>query len=116
MPTILVVDDEEAIRQLVQRVLERRGHKVVACGTAAEALAGSGPFDLLLVDLILPETNGRLLADALRERWPKLPVVLMSGYLSQQDLMPAPPASFLQKPMLPSAIVAEVERLLALQQ
>lgn len=116
MGTILVVDDEESIRSLVKRVLERRGHRVIACQTAAEALAEPGPFDLLLVDLVLPEVNGRELADALRARWPSLPIILMSGYLAQDGLVPEPPAIFLQKPMLPSVVVETVERMLSVNQ
>lgn len=112
MATILVVDDEAPIRQLVSRVLERRGYRVVACQNAAEAQAVSEPIDVLVVDLILPEVNGRELTDALRRRQPTLPVVLMSGYLSQRELMPGPPSVFLQKPMMPSAVVEAVETLL----
>ena len=112
MPSILVVDDEDLIRSLVQRVLERRGYTVVACQTAEEALAQTAPFDLLLVDLILPEMDGRELAQALRLRWPNLPVVLMSGYLSSDTELPAPPALFLQKPMLPGAVIGAVDGLL----
>ena len=112
MATILVVDDEQPIRQLVTRVLERRGHRVIPCHSAAEALAAPGPCDLLLVDLILPEMNGRQLTEALRERWPSLPAILMSGYLPAGDLLTSPPSSFLQKPMLPSAVVEAVEKLL----
>jgi two-component system cell cycle sensor histidine kinase/response regulator CckA len=113
VPCILVVDDEELIRGLVQRVLERRGYTVVACHTAAEALAQSKPFDLLLVDLILPEMVGRELAETLRLRCPGLPVVLMSGYLPADIEMLPPPALFLQKPMLPGAVIDAVEALLA---
>ena len=112
MPTILVVDDEPSIRQLVKRVLERSGHRVIACKGAAEALAAPGPFDLLLVDLILPEVNGRQLTEELRARWPDLPVILMSGYPPQHDLTPSPPSVFLQKPMMPLAIVKAVAKLL----
>src|ERR1043166_3769641 len=100
MSTILVVDDEQPIRELVARVLSRRGHHVIVCGSAPEALAVTDPIDLLLVDLILPDMNGRDLTRLLRERRPNLPVVLMSGYLSEQDLMPPAPSIFLQKPML----------------
>jgi two-component system, cell cycle sensor histidine kinase and response regulator CckA len=112
MPTILIVDDEQGIRQLVGRVLERRGHHVITCPSAAEALAVKDRIDLLVVDLILPEVNGRQLTDALRKRQPTLPVVLMSGYLSDRDLMPEPPSIFLQKPMLPAAMIEAVEKLL----
>src|SRR6476660_5591921 len=115
MATILVVDDEGLIRRLVQRVLERRSHTVVTCSTAAEALAQPGPFDLLLVDLVLPEMNGSELTNSLRHKWPDLPVILMSGYLAQEHLLPAPPAVFLQKPMLPGAILETVDKLLEAQ-
>lgn len=115
MPCILVVDDDEQIRGLVQRVLERRGYAAVTCRTAAEALAQTQPFDLLLVDLVLPEMDGRELAGALRLRCPGLPVVLMSGYPTAEEMLP-PPALFLEKPMLPDAVIAAVEALLAIKQ
>ena len=115
MPTIFVVDDEELIRSLVQRVLERRGYSVVTCPTAEAALHEPGPFDLLLVDLVLPEMDGRELTNALRLRWPQLPVILMSGYLAEDAPLPPPPAIFLQKPMLPGAVVEAVEKLLTIQ-
>src|ERR1039457_4965372 len=100
MPHILVVDDEAAIRPLVGRVLEKKGFKVTLCGTSAEALARETPYDLLLVDVGLPDLNGRARAERLRERRPQLPVVVMSGYPPQPELTPAPPSAFLQKPMM----------------
>jgi DNA-binding response OmpR family regulator len=112
MATILVVDDEQPIREIVTRALERRGHSVIACPSASSAEQTAGPVDLLLVDLVLPDVNGRELAKSLRRRWPSLPVILMSGYLAEQGLMPPAPSSFLQKPMLPSAVVQAVEALL----
>jgi DNA-binding NtrC family response regulator len=112
MATILLVDDEQPIRQLVARVLERKGHRVIACENASEALAVTEPFDLLVVDLVLPEMNGRDLTEKLRERLPRLPVVLMSGFLSQREMMPGPPSTFLQKPMMPADVVDAVEKLL----
>jgi len=96
---IFIVDDEPGIRSLAARVLERKGYAVQAFATPVDALAAAGPVDLLLVDLILPDMNGRELAEKLRERHPDLPVVLMSGYLPRADLTPPPPSSFLQKPM-----------------
>jgi two-component system, cell cycle sensor histidine kinase and response regulator CckA len=110
--TILVVDDEQAIRELVGRVLERQGHKVILCQSAVEALAAPAPIDLLLVDLIIPDVNGRQITEQLRARWPSLPVVVMSGYPPDRGTMPSAPAAFLQKPMLPSAVVEAIERLL----
>jgi CheY-like chemotaxis protein len=115
MATILVVDDEEPIRQLVTRVLEKKGHTVISFGTAREALAVTTPIDLLLVDFILPELNGRDLTEALRKRRADLPVILMSGYLPQRNLLPDQPSIFLQKPMLPSAVVQAVDNLLGIK-
>jgi CheY-like chemotaxis protein len=112
MPTILVVDDEQPIREIVTRVLERNGHRVIACPSASCAEQTPGPIDLLLVDLVLPDVNGRELTELLRRKWPSLPVILMSGYLAEQDFMPPAPSTFLQKPMLPSAVVQAVNALL----
>jgi CheY-like chemotaxis protein len=111
--TILVVDDEPAIRTLVGRVLERQGHHVVLCSGSAEALATNGPIDLLLADHMLPGMDGLTITEHLRSRWPNLPVVLMSGYPLQADMMPGPPSAFIQKPMLPSAVVTSVASMLA---
>lgn len=113
MPHVMVVDDEAPIRQLVARVLERKGHAVAAFGSSKEALAFDGPIDVLLVDLILPDMNGRQLAELIRERYPQLPVVLMSGYPPQHDLTPAPPSAFLQKPMAMNDVLAVVDQILA---
>ncbi len=113
MSTILVVDDEPAIRQLIARVLQRDGHTTILCSGASEAMAVPGPVDLLLVDLVLPDVNGRQLTEDLRKRWPTLPVILMSGMLPTQDMTPAQPAMFMQKPMLPKTISEAVTKLLS---
>jgi len=112
MATIMVVDDERAIRLLVARVLERDGHRVISCSGADEALAEAGPIDLLIVDHVLTGMNGRRLGEALRAKWPGLPIILMSGYLGERELMPEPPSIFLQKPMMPSAVVEAVKKIL----
>jgi two-component system cell cycle sensor histidine kinase/response regulator CckA len=112
MSTILVVDDEPPIRALVARVLERKGFRVITCENASEALAVTDAIDLMVVDLILPEVNGRDLTEKMRQQRPGLPVVLMSGLLADPDLMPPPPSMFMQKPMLPSAVVEAVEQML----
>lgn len=115
MATILVVDDEPAIRQLTVRILERAGHSVLAFGDGTAAMAVTDPFDLLVVDYILPDMNGVDVTKHFRQTLPSLPVVLMSGYLPNPDMTPAPPAMFLQKPMRPAEITAAVEQMLASQ-
>jgi DNA-binding NtrC family response regulator len=112
MATILVVDDEPPIRQLVARILERKGYRVIQCGDAASALAVTDPLDLLVVDFVLPDVNGRDLTAKLRETRPTLPVILMSGYLPDPALAPAAPSTFMQKPMTPTVVVETVERML----
>ena len=59
MAVILVVDDEGPIQQLISRILERQGHRVITCGDASAALALTDNFDLLIVDFVLPNMNGR---------------------------------------------------------
>jgi len=112
MATILVVDDERAIQELMARVLEPHGHTVIACGDADAALRVTEPVDLLVVDYVLPKVNGRDLVARFRERRPGLPVVLMSGHLPSPELSPPPPSTFMQKPMRLSVIVETVERML----
>jgi DNA-binding response OmpR family regulator len=113
MATILVVDDEPPIRQLVARILERKGHRVIQCGDSTSAMAVTDVFDLMIVDFVLPDLNGRELTTKMRERQPGLPVILMSGYLPDPDLAPPPPSVFLQKPMRPAVITETVDQMLS---
>ncbi len=113
MATILVVDDEPPIRQLVARILERKGHRVIQCGDATTALAVTDTIDLLLVDFVLPDMNGRDLTAKLREARPTLPVILMSGFLPDPELAPPAPSTFMQKPMTPQVVVDTVDQMLA---
>jgi two-component system cell cycle sensor histidine kinase/response regulator CckA len=115
MATILVVDDEQPIQELITRILERQGHRVIACGDADTALAVTDQLDLLVVDFVLPGVNGRDLTARLRERQPGMPVVLMSGYLPSPDLAPPPPSTFMQKPMRASVIVETVTKMLGVE-
>ena len=114
MATILVVDDEPPIRQLVARILERKGHRVIQCGDAASALAVTEAVDLLLVDYVLPDINGRELTAQLRQTRPDLPVILMSGFLPDPELAPPAPSTFMQKPMTPQVVVDTVDQMLGL--
>jgi len=84
--TILVVEDEESVRLLTVRILERLGYRTLsaACGSEAmEAVGRGGKIDLMLTDVILPQINGRELHSRLLEQIPGLPVVFMSGYTDE---------------------------------
>ncbi|MDX2261223.1 MAG: PAS domain S-box protein [Gemmatimonadales bacterium] len=82
--TILVVEDEELLRSLVRRILERAGFTVIAAIDGEEALAlaadHTGPLDLLLTDVVLPGINGKLVAEGITALRPGTPVLFMSGY------------------------------------
>jgi two-component system response regulator AtoC len=79
---ILVVDDEEKMRRLLELSLRNLGHEVVqaADGQAALAAFDSGPFDLLLTDLRMPGMDGIGLLSALRERGEELPVIVLTAF------------------------------------
>jgi two-component system, cell cycle sensor histidine kinase and response regulator CckA len=78
---VLVVDDEVMVRKVLDKLLSLNGHTVAQAdsGTAALALLGKHSFDIVFTDNGMPEMNGRQLARAIRERYPSLPVVLITG-------------------------------------
>jgi len=84
--TIMVCEDDEAVRHLTERLLRSAGYAVVAArnGTHAEEIFSrrQEPIHLLVTDVIMPDTDGRKLADRLMERQPGLKVLFVSGYTS----------------------------------
>jgi PAS domain S-box-containing protein len=82
--TILLVEDEDAVREVVGRMLSRAGYQVHATGSPADALrvfgAGEPHVDLLLTDVVMPVMSGTQLAAQIQRARPELPVVFMSGY------------------------------------
>ena len=100
---VLVVEDEDVIRGLVDQVLRGEGYDVLlaADGDEAIALAGSNRVDVLLTDLTMPGIGGHELADRLRAGAPALKVLFMSGFAEGNDFSTSalPPATaFLEKP------------------
>jgi len=89
MARILIAEDEEPLRTLIKRALAEEGHLVVATADGSEALdvlqsEGSG-FDLLLTDIKMPVMDGIALALAVARAFPKLPILLMTGYADQRE-------------------------------
>jgi len=78
---VLVVDDDELVRSLTVRVLERAGYSVVSAASAAHALelVGRDSIDLVVSDVVMPGLTGVELLTELRSRKPDLPVLLMTG-------------------------------------
>ena len=117
--TILLVEDEEVVRGLAKKILEQSGYKVLAAARGEEAirfgLEGAEPIDLLLTDVVMPETSGKEVADRLRESLPGLRVVFMSGYTDQAIVHHGVLDSnveFIQKPFTPNALVRKVREVL----
>jgi signal transduction histidine kinase/ActR/RegA family two-component response regulator len=114
--TILVVEDNNAVRDWLQRVLHSAGYNVYVAAGPGEARTlfseQHRPIDLLLTDVIMPDTSGPVLARELLAANPRLAVVLMSGYsgaaLAERDDA-LPNAAFLEKPFTAAGVVRAVE-------
>jgi CheY-like chemotaxis protein len=117
--TILVVEDQPMLRELMHTVLRLHGYNVLAAETPTGAIQkaqGYGrPIHLLLTDVIMPGMNGRKLADQLRSARPSLRVLFMSGYTDQAILeygeLPQG-TSFLAKPFTPEALLSRLRDVL----
>jgi DNA-binding response OmpR family regulator len=116
--SILVVDDDRALRELVGTVLERAGYKVGAAASAGEAMEMilAGGYDLAVVDVQLPDVSGLELVGRLRARSPDLRVVIMTGDTAPETLMKAfaeRADRYLTKPFEPRALLETVARVLS---
>jgi two-component system, cell cycle sensor histidine kinase and response regulator CckA len=115
---ILIVDDERAIRELLENMLRRRQYDVVAALAPGAALPWIAEpehdVDLLITDISMPDINGRDLAERLRQRHPTLPVIFISGYADVQSArLPASERErFLAKPFKLADLFAAIESLL----
>jgi DNA-binding NtrC family response regulator len=82
--TVLLVEDESGVRELMRRILTRAGYHVLTARDGEEGVRASaehrGPIDLLVTDVIMPIMGGRALAEKLREARPELRVLFVSGY------------------------------------
>ena len=103
--TVLVVEDEEAVRHVVRRVLELQGYTVHTARDGAEALqtarAHGGRIDLLMTDVILPEMSGPAIVERLLAEWPHAKVLYMSGYAAEEATkrgLVVPGTALLRKP------------------
>lgn len=81
---ILLVDDEENYRELIAKVLTKAGYEVLqaADGMGALSLLERSNVDLVISDILMPVLNGYALVARLREKWPNMPVILTTGFLS----------------------------------
>ena len=111
--TALVVDDDPAIRRMMERALEADGFRVLGAGDGREALRILGEVDeiaVIVADLRMPRLDGRNLAAVLAEREGAPPILFVSGYDSPAGPHPLP-GPFLAKPFKPEMLVKRVREL-----
>ena len=117
--TILLVEDDAALRSLVRTVLTRAGYRAVVASDGAAGLALArghlAEIDLLLTDVVMPVMGGPALADAVHQLRPDLPVLFMSGYpehaVDDQGAID-PSWEFIAKPFAPSSLLERIAALL----
>jgi two-component system cell cycle sensor histidine kinase/response regulator CckA len=118
--TVLVVEDEKSVRDLTILMLERLGHKVLAASNGSEAIEVSSTFPnriaLLLTDVVMPNMNGREVADKLSAARPDMRVLFLSGYTESTILHSGVLDSgfdFLPKPFTREALALKIREILA---
>ena len=120
---ILFVEDESLSRRAFAQILRSKGYQVAEAQNGVEALEvlNTGTevlikkaFDLVITDLVLPGLHGVNLIHQIRARWPKMPIIVISGYLLETPgkVILEGFAEFIQKPVDPAALIAAVRRLL----
>ncbi|HEV7404698.1 MAG TPA: ATP-binding protein [Chthoniobacteraceae bacterium] len=117
--TVLVLEDEEVVRDLLCAVLQDAGYRVLCAAAPSEALertrAHAGPIDLLVSDVILPEMHGPVIARLLTEMKPGIKVLFVSGYsendISEQGVL-EPGVEVLQKPFSQQDLLLKIDAML----
>jgi CheY-like chemotaxis protein len=117
--TVLVVEDETTVRDLVCQVLQNHGYRVLEAVNGVEALVEVNrnavePIDLLLTDIVMPQMEGVELAGQVRTVLPDIRILFMSGYTDEIELDEISPigGAFIKKPFLPESLVAKVRQTL----
>ncbi len=118
--TILIAEDEQAVRELTAQILKDQGYNVLVAGNGADALRVSqqynGDIHLLLTDVIMPQMNGQELAEQLRVTRPEIRVLFMSGYtgdaIAQRSALAPGTAPFIVKPLTLEKLTGKVRAVL----
>jgi hypothetical protein len=118
--TVIVVEDEQALREVTKRILTRNGYNVITAANGREALdlasAHEGAIDLLVTDVVMPQMLGKEVAEKLREIKPDIQVLFMSGYarpvLASQGRLD-PHVALVEKPFSESELLAKAEEVLS---
>ncbi len=117
--TILVVDDEEMLRQFMKRALQLKGYNVLTASDGLEALhiceERHDEIDLLLTDITMPQMTGDQLAEKTSQTWPEIRTLMVSGYANHTFLRggrTGPASNFLLKPFTGDELTGKVRQIL----
>jgi two-component system cell cycle sensor histidine kinase/response regulator CckA len=117
--TVLLAEDDDALRALASRVLVALGYNVLLARTGREALRivadHRGPIDLIATDVVMPEMNGSQLVEKVLEARPDIRVLFMSGYTDDEVMRRGVidgQTAFLQKPFTPDLLAHKVREVL----
>ena len=117
-PTVLIVDDEPRVTEILHAVLQTRGYRVLCANAPQDVVAlladDPRPIDLLLVDVVMPQMPGRDLAASVNERWPDCRVIFMTAYTTESLPAPGFPAGaqIILKPIVIPELIAAVRTVL----
>lgn len=114
---ILIVDDDPIVLDSCKRVFEAEGFEVSLVPSADEALTAmeNNAFDILLIDVKMPERDGMYLIRAVKKQWPEVPIVVMSGYPTPETIaegLHLGAEEFIAKPFTPDELLKIVHEVL----
>ena len=117
--TVLIVEDDDRLRNLARKVLERYGYSVLEAENGEDALRVNkehdGSIDLLITDVVMPKMGGKQVAERLQPLYPQIKVIYMSGYTDDAIVhhgVLAPGLNFLEKPFSPEGMARKVREVL----
>ncbi len=118
MANILVVDDEPTVCHSLEKVLRRKDYRVteaLSVSTALDTLETGQKFDLIIADLMMPQVGGLELLKVVKERWPEIPVLIITGYASIASAVEATQhgaGGYLPKPFTPEELEEAVDEVM----
>ncbi|MEX2284204.1 MAG: PAS domain S-box protein [Gemmatimonadota bacterium] len=113
---IVFVDDDEQVRILAERALSAHGYQVTVCASGEEALErlaeSPAPVDLIVTDVVMPRMQGPDLTQRIRQTWPQVRVLYVTGFTERDNDSLSPAESILQKPFTPGGLLRRIRAML----